>query len=259
MSSYIPQPPGAGDQPPPPQTPRLGMVQVRLPEGRRIVTFIILGLTIIVFLLQVVTQSVMGYDYPLALGAKHNALISQGELWRLFTPMLLHGSLAHIGFNMYALLILGPGLERYYGHLRFLALYVVAGFAGNVFSFLFTPGISVGASTAIFGLVAAQGVFLYRHQQLFGARARSGLMNIIFIVAINLFLGLTPGIDNWGHLGGLFGGLALAWLGGPMLELVGATPYMELVNRRSEGETYLVALLVGLFFAGLAFWAIFFR
>jgi rhomboid protease GluP len=90
-------------------------------------------------------------------------------LWRLFTPLLLHGSIAHIGFNMYALFIIGPGLERYYGHLRFLVLYLLAGFAGNVFSFLFTPALSVGASTAIFGLVAAQGVFLYRHRQLFGA------------------------------------------------------------------------------------------
>jgi rhomboid protease GluP len=91
---------------------------------------------------------------------------------------------------MYALFILGPGLERYYGHMRFLLLYLLAGFAGNVISFLFTPGLSVGASTAIFGLVAAQGVFLFRHRQLFGASARSGLMNILFIVAINLFLGL---------------------------------------------------------------------
>jgi rhomboid protease GluP len=183
----------------------------------------------------------------------------QGQLWRLITPLLLHGSIAHIGFNMYALFIFGPGLERYYGHLRFLTLYLLAGFAGNVFSFLFTPGLSVGASTAIFGLVAAQGVFLFRHRQMLGANARAGLMNIIFIVAINLFLGLSPGIDNWGHLGGLFGGLAFAWLGGPILELTGAPPYMELVDRRSEGEAWLVALLVGLSFAGVAFWAIFLR
>ncbi|HSV85921.1 MAG TPA: rhomboid family intramembrane serine protease, partial [Levilinea sp.] len=106
---------------PPQQTPWLGMVQVRLPEHRRFVSFTILGLTVLVFVLQVLTQSVLDYDYPLALGAKHNESIMRGELWRLFTPMLLHGSLAHIGFNMYALMVLGPGLERYYGHLRFLA------------------------------------------------------------------------------------------------------------------------------------------
>jgi len=259
VSSYYPPSNREDDYPPPAQSVPQGMVQVRMPNRRPVVSYTILGLTVVVFILQMATQALLGYDYPVMLGAKHNPSIIQGELWRLFTPVLLHGSLAHIGFNMYALFILGPGLERFYGHLRFLVLYLLAGFAGNVFSFLLTPGISVGASTAIFGLVAAQGVFLYRHRDLFGARARSGLMNIIFIVAINLFLGLSPGIDNWGHLGGLFGGLAFAWLGGPLLELTGAPPYMDLTDRRSDGESFLVALLVGSVFAGLAFWAIFTR
>jgi rhomboid protease GluP len=261
MRSYYPPEEEDDEYPPPPdQAPasaRPGTVQVRVPQRRPVVAYVILGLTVVVFILQLLTQSVLGYDYPLILGAKHNESIMQGELWRLFTPMLLHGSLAHIGFNMYALFILGPGLERYYGHMRFLLLYLLAGFAGNVISFLFTPGLSVGASTAIFGLVAAQGVFLFRHRQLLGASARSGLMNILFIVAINLFLGLNPGIDNWGHLGGLFGGLAFAWLGGPLLELSGAPPHMELVDRRSEGESWLIALVVGLVFAGIAFYVIF--
>jgi rhomboid protease GluP len=261
MSSYYP-PPEEDDYPPPPSRDaggRPGTVQVRVPQRKPVVAYTILGLTVVIFILQLLTQSVLGYDYPLILGAKHNPSIINGELWRLFTPLLLHGSIAHIGFNMYALFIIGPGLERYYGHLRFLVLYLLAGFAGNVFSFLFTPGLSVGASTAIFGLVAAQGVFLYRHRQLFGAGARAGLMNIIFIIAINLFLGLSPGIDNWGHLGGLFGGLAFAWLGGPLLELTGAPPAMDLVDRRSDGESYLIALVVGLVFAGIAFYAIFIR
>jgi rhomboid protease GluP len=264
VNRYSPPPENEDDGYPPPAQGQVGggrpgMVQVRTPQRRPVVAFTILGLTVVVFILQLITQSVLGYDYPLILGAKHNESIMAGQLWRLFTPMLLHGSLAHIGFNMYALFIIGPGLERYYGHLRFLVLYLLAGFAGNIFSFLFTPGLSVGASTAIFGLVAAQGVFLFRHRQLFGAGARTGLMNIIFIISINLFLGLSPGIDNWGHLGGLFGGLAFAWLGGPLLELTGAPPHMELADRRSEGEAWIVAMVVGLSFAGLAFWAIFLR
>jgi rhomboid protease GluP len=247
--------PEYGRQGPPGE--RQGMVQVRMPQQRPIVAYTILALTVGVFILQLVTTSVLGVDLPLQLGAKVNPSIIQGELWRLFTPMLLHGSLAHIGFNMYALFILGPGLERFYGHLRFLTLYLLAGFAGNVFSFLLTPGPSVGASTAIFGLVAAQGVFLFRHRHLFGAGASRGLMNIIFIVAINLFLGMSPGIDNWGHLGGLFGGLAFAWLGGPLLELVGAPPSIELEDRRSLGEAWLAALVIGLLFAGAVFFVIF--
>jgi rhomboid protease GluP len=257
MSSYYQQGEDYPQQAAPASSP--GSVQVRVPQRRPVVAYIILGLTVLVFILQLVTESMLGYDYPLILGAKHNDSIIRGELWRLLTPMLLHGSIAHIGFNMYALFIIGPGLERYYGHLRFLALYLLAGFAGNIFSFLFTPGLSVGASTAVFGLVAAQGVFLFRHRQLFGAGASAGLRNIVFIIAINLFLGLSPGIDNWGHLGGLFGGLAFAWFGGPLLEITGAPPYLQLTDRRSESEAWLVAMVVGLVFAGVAFYAIFMR
>jgi rhomboid protease GluP len=68
---------------------------------------------------------------------------------------------------------------------------------------------------------------------------------------------MSPGIDNWGHLGGLFGGLAFAWLGGPLLELAGAPPNMELHDRRTLGEALLVALVIGLLFAGAVFFVIF--
>ena len=103
---------------------------------------------------------------------------------------------------------MGTSLERYFGHRRFLLLYVLGAFAGNVASFLFTTGFSVGASTAIFGLIGAEGVFLYQNRKLFGSEARRALGNVIFVAAINLFIiGSLPYIDNWGHIGGLIGGL----------------------------------------------------
>jgi rhomboid protease GluP len=110
----------------------------------------------------------LGFDVPAALGMKVNELIIHGQIWRLITPVLLHGSILHLGFNMYALYILGPGLERFYGHWRFLTLYLLAGFAGNVMSFIFSPNPSLGASTAIFGLLGAQGVFLYHNRGIYG-------------------------------------------------------------------------------------------
>ncbi len=96
------------------------------------------------------SENLLGTDILLLYGAKINELISQGQFWRLLTPMLLHGSMLHIVFNMYALYVIGPGLEVHYGHLRFLMLYLLAGFAGNVVSFTLTPS-PPGASTAIFG------------------------------------------------------------------------------------------------------------
>ena len=169
-----------------------------------------------VYLLQLASVPLFGYanaaaqmDWLEAYGARINDLIRAGELWRFLTPVLLHASIPHILFNMYALMIFGVGLERHFGHWRFLLLYVLGGFTGNVLSFLLSSGYSVGASTAIFGLVGAEGIFLYQNRKLFGNQFGRAIGNVIFVVAVNLLLGLTPGIDNWGHVGGLLGGLDL--------------------------------------------------
>ncbi len=183
---------------------------------------------------------------------KSNQAIAAGQWWRLFTPMLLHGGIFHIGFNMYALYVLGPELERFYGGWRFFLLYLVAGFAGNVVSFVLSPYNSLGASTAIFGLLGAEGVFLYQHKKLFGQRAQRALMNIIFIAVINLAIGLSPGIDNWGHLGGLVGGTLFAWFGGPKLEVAGHPPNMTLRDVRPALIVLLVAVVDLMLFVALA-------
>ncbi len=222
------------------------MVTLRLPERRLWLVYTIIGVTVVVYLMQSLSQLILGGDYPAAVGAKVNELIRLGQYWRFFTPMLLHGSLLHIGFNMYALLIIGRGLERYYGSRRFILLYLIAGFAGNVVSFAFSPKPSLGASTAVFGLVTAQAVFVYRNRFLFGANARAILMNILMIVAINLFLGLSPGIDNWGHLGGLLGGLAFAWFAGPVFQIQGMAPVLHLEDQKSTTQAVWVALIEGL-------------
>lgn len=194
-------------------------IMVKLPDKKPYVTYTFIGLSVVVFLLQQASTALLGGDLPMALGAKINEYIQAGQVWRFFTPMLLHGSILHIIFNMYALFIIGPGLEKYYGHRRFFMLYVLAGYAGNLFSFMFTQGVSVGASTAIFGMVTAEALFIYRNRFLFGNRARSMLINVVSIIAVNLILGLSPGIDNMGHLGGLVGGLAFAWFAGPILKV----------------------------------------
>lgn len=201
-----------------------------------------MGITIIVFVLQMASESIAGVDYPALLGMKINELIFQGQLWRLITPVFLHGSFLHIAFNMYALFIFGPGLERQYGHGRFLALYFLGGFAGNVFSFLFSPAPSLGASTAIFGLLGAEGVFFYRNREVYGKIGQRALINIITVAAINLVIGLSPGIDNWGHIGGLIGGTLFAWFAGPLLRVEGIYPALRLVDKRQTGEVILAGV-----------------
>lgn len=211
-----------------------------MPPFRPVVTYTVLGLTVLAYLAQIGSQIAFGYDVPAALGMKVNALIEQGEYWRLFTPMLLHGGLLHIGFNMYALSAIGPELERFFGRARFFLLYLLGGFAGNVLSMAFTEANSLGASTAIFGLLAAQGVFIYQNQALFGPRGRAILNRVLQLAVINLIIGLQAGIDNWGHVGGLIGGLAYTWFAGPRLAWQGLFPDGRLVDQRPV-ETWLLA------------------
>jgi len=238
---------------PEPAAPSPDSVLVSVSTSPPRLAFLLLGLTILVYLSQIVSDLLLGFDLPLWLGAKSSDLIRQGQLWRLLTPILLHGSVAHIAFNMYALFNLGPSLEQRFGSWRFLALYLLAGFSGNVFSFLFTDGLSVGASTSIFGLLAAEGIFLYRNRRLFGEHARQFIGHAVLIAAINLLLGVTSGgrIDNWGHIGGLLGGMIFAWFAGPSWDVEGAPPHLRLVDRRTFGQVILAAAIVLVLFGAL--------
>lgn len=248
MSDYSQDPATSA---PPVQPPPMRVVR-RPGPAQPYVTYFMIATCVLAYLGQTLTYlPSVGTDWLTLYGMKINAYIIQGQVWRLVTPMWLHGSILHIAFNMYALYIFGANLERYYGHGRFLALYMLSGFAGNVVSFLMSPNNSLGSSTAIFGLIAAQGVFLYQNRHLI-RNARGMLMNTLAIAAINLVLGLSPGIDNWGHLGGLLGGLAFAWSAGPVWLVQSDLSGVRLVNQRSRERVILVGTGVFLLFAAIA-------
>jgi rhomboid protease GluP len=226
----------------------------RPPARRPWATYALIGLTALVFLLQSLSTSLLGTDLPLAWGAKINALISQGELWRLITPLVLHAGILHAGFNLYALYIIGPQAEAIFGRWRFLTVYLVSGMGGVLASYLLTAEVSVGASSAIFGLIGALLIFFYRHRKALGEFGRRGLVNLLVVAGINLVLGLSPGIDNWGHVGGLLAGALLALVLGPdlRLERVEITGQTIVSDRRAFRRTWPFALLVGLVILAVA-------
>jgi len=235
---------------------------VRLPQSAPYVTYALIGVTVAFYVLQVASVVVFGYptrvgnlDWLELFGARINEFIQAGQLWRLLTPALLHGSVMHIFFNMYALFSLGASLERYFGRTRFLLLYALGAFAGNVASFLFTDGYSVGASTAVFGLIGAEGIFLYQNRKLFGDEARRAIGNVIFVAAINLFvIGSLPFIDNWGHIGGLIGGLMFTSLAGPLWRVEENMLGYSLVDKRPARDVIVGAAAVAFVFGALALW-----
>jgi membrane associated rhomboid family serine protease len=136
------------------------------------------------------------------------AAVADGDLWRLGTAMFLHAGLFHILFNMYALFIGGSFLEMLAGRAKYLAVYFVAGLAGNVLVFVLAAplSITVGASTAIFGIFGALFAYSLHFRDTLAGQA---LRSMGFVILINLVITFAvPGISWQGHIGGLIGGVA---------------------------------------------------
>ncbi len=166
--------------------------------------------------------------------------VAEGEWWRLVTGAFLHDGLFHLGFNMWALWILGSQLERVLGRARFAALYVGSLLAGAFGVLLVSPEVpTVGASGAVFGLMGAALVV----QKAAGIDPWSSGLGAV--IAINLLITLAvPRISLGGHVGGLVGGV-----------LIG-TVLVESIRRRWEPAVALVAtgVLAVAFVAG-SVWA----
>ena len=171
-----------------------------------IITWILIGLCIIMFFI-----SGMGYDtYKLVqFGANFSRLVKNGEIYRLVSYMFLHAGIMHILLNMYSLYIVGTKVEDFFGKWKYLLIYFISGISGGLLSIgLSQDTISVGASGAIFGLFGALIYFGYSYRGYIGSMIRS---QIIPIVVYNLLIGFfIPGIDMWGHVGGLIGGILTA-------------------------------------------------
>ena len=133
-------------------------------------------------------------------------LVRNGEFYRLFTCMFLHSNLLHLVCNMYALWMLGPTVERYYGRLKYSFVYIASGLLGSLFScaFMGENSISIGASGAIFGLMGSIAYFTFYYRATLQGTVRN---QIIPVIVANLLIGvLVPGIDMSAHIGGLVAG-----------------------------------------------------
>lgn len=123
-------------------------------------------------------------------GVKLSSKILNGqELYRLISPVFLHGGLYHLFTNMYSLNNLGPMTEQLFGSGRFLASYLVAGVAGNLLSAMQSPNPSLGASGAVFGVMGGLFVFLNRNDWLLGSQGEAYSNAITQTLLINVVLG----------------------------------------------------------------------
>lgn len=176
-----------------------------------------IGLFLIMTILGLGFISFKGQDL-LEWGANYGPLTKDGEWWRLFTSTFLHGGLMHLLANMYGLLFVGIFLEPLLGKTKYLATYVLTGILASIASiWWYDATVSVGASGAIFGLY---GVFLaFLLTKIFPPDfAKSFLISTAVFVGFNLLMGLTGGIDNAAHIGGLLSGFMIGLILSPILK-----------------------------------------
>ncbi len=185
-------------------------------KKKPIITYGIMSICIIVFaLMYILGNGSLDNLTLLQFGANLDILTKNGEYFRLITCAFLHIGVVHLIFNMYALYIIGPQVESFFGKIKFLSIYLISAVSASILSLAFnTNTISAGASGAIFGLLGALLYFGYHYRVYLGNVIRS---QIIPIIVINLIFGFTmTGIDNAAHIGGLIGGvLASMALGVP--------------------------------------------
>jgi rhomboid protease GluP len=222
--------PPQSDESSPPQR-----VMLHLPAVKPYATYLLLFISIAFFVVRALSPQLD--DELFNWGANYSpAVLQQGEYYRLLSSMFLHagiyssrGSLIlansmHLIFNMYLLYMVGIQIERIFGHVRFALIYLLGGITGSIFSTVFggPNSASVGASGAVFAIIGAEFIYFYQHRKLFGAAGQAQMRSLITWALINFMFGIATSvagaqvqIDNWAHLGGLIGGLALAWLIGP--------------------------------------------
>lgn len=169
------------------------------------ITYFLIALNVIFFFIPVLLGD---YDWIINAGCVHGPSIRAGQYYRLLTGIFLHGSILHLFFNCYALYVIGSQIESYMGKTKFIIIYLFSGIMGSLFSMTFGGATaSIGASGAIFGLMGALLYFGYYYRIYLGNVLKS---QIIPLIIFNLFLGFViQGIDNFGHIGGLIGGLLI--------------------------------------------------
>lgn len=203
------------------------------------ITYSLIIINIIIYILMLLNPDIAAMGL-----AEHNRVYVHNEYYRLITYAFLHSptDIFHIIFNMYSIYMVGCQVESYLGKVKYLVIYLFSALTGGLLSVALNNVGSVGASGAIFGLM---GALLY-----FGFHYRSYISGILIkqvlpIIIGNLVIGfLTPGIDNFGHIGGLLGGLSMTMTVG--------IDYKTKLSEKIAGVIISISLIILCIYLGIA-------
>lgn len=163
-----------------------------------------------------------------ALGMTGGLATYQDHWWTVLTATYLHGSLLHVLFNILWIRQLGPEVGNLYGPTRYFIIFTTGGVVGFIVSNLFSNAPTIGASGAIFGLLAALIVY--------GRNQRGNLATMMtrqvwqWAIFLFIFGFLMSGVNNWAHLGGFIGG----WI----------SSQLSVGKRESRGAIFLALVLL---------------
>ena len=208
-----------------------------------IVTYIIMAICIILFILMELSGGSTNSQTLLKYGANLDVLVKNGEYYRLFTCIFLHIGIMHLLCNMYSLYIIGREVENLFGKIKYIIIFILSGIFGSIMSLAFTHNtISAGASGAIFGLLGALLSFGMHYRTYLGEAIKR---SIIPIIVVNLIIGFfAEGIDLAAHIGGLVGGVLVAM----MVGVPDKSKTKDIINGTILTIIYLI------FISYLAFW-----
>ena len=178
-----------------------------------VITVILILINIGIWLFMEITGDTQDVWFMFEHGASYTpAIMESKEQWRLFTSMFLHFGAEHLINNMLILGLMGLRLENTLGSIRFAILYLGSGLCGNLLSLyqeLLTDdfAVSAGASGAVFGVIGGLIAWAVFHKGRVEGLTTKGLFGM---AALSLYYGFsTAGVDNWGHIGGMIGGILL--------------------------------------------------
>jgi rhomboid protease GluP len=205
------------------------------PRPGYFITPLIIDLNLLIFMLMVCSgMGFLSFTAPelMKWGANYRPVTMHGQWWRLLTNTFLHGGLMHVLLNMYGLMFVGMLLEPRLGRNRFVIVYLLTGIIASIASIWWhVATVSVGASGAIFGMYGA--FFALLTTNIFPKKQKKAfLLSTSVFIGYNLLFGLTGGIDNAAHIGGLLSGLLIGYVLYPSL-----TSEPEPVVERSEEIT----------------------
>ncbi len=261
--SQTPRPPRK-DAAPKSEQPRQ-QVMLHIPAVKPYATYVLVGVYVLLFVAALASPTILQNN-----SVELPDVLMYGQYHRLATSLFLHSNLVHLLVVLFILYTFGAWQERIFGHLRFVAIYLLGGLTGMVLAALLLAltrdmvTAVVGSSSAVGAMLGAEVSYLYQHRRLLGEKGRHRRNRVLMFSVINLLVGilysagdtaaLPTTLAAWSPIGGVIGGAVLGWYLAPFFNLTKHPDHPEAIraedinplNRRTTFVLIYISVLLAL-------------